>query len=513
MTLHLRLWKDGDPANATDHPFEQEVVKIGRDPASALQLARPNVSKTHACIEQREDGLILTDLKSRNGTYVNGVRIAPEDPHPLVPGDKVRVCDFIIEVVAWDRPGSAAALPPEETEQRLEAAAEESVRLKEEVEDLEQKLVVASEGERLAEENARRLAAAEEESGRLRGAIAALEEKAQRLAAAEAECGRLKTGMASLEEKARRLAAAEEECERLKTGMAVLEEKARHLTAAEEECERLKTGMAALEEKARRLAASEEECESLNQKVAALQKTAERLEAAAAESQRLKTELAVLQAGLAAVSVAPPQVQQVDESTALSRLKAVLETVLQPVLKIMKGRILFRSEFTGATMFEDPEMEAVNKQGPQEWIQYFMDAGLSEEKARDRLELLILETREIIPHVIGLLDGYRKSVDVGTKTMLQQLSPLRLREEISRKPIRVGPFSIPHRFLPLIADRIAWKAIVQRHRELQEEDRGILEQRFFRPGFIQGYISCISSAKHEPLPSRTKTSTSTKAKP
>jgi hypothetical protein len=403
MTVLLRLWKDGDPANATEHPFEQDVVGIGRDPANALPLVRPNVSKIHARIDQREGGLFLTDLKSRNGTWVNGVRISRDEPHPIGPGDKVRVCDFIIEVVSWNR----LAPPPMAVDGSI---AEEDA---ERVATLDRKPAAAGETPRLA--------AAE-------SSIA--EENAEHLAAAEQECERLKADLATLEQKP---AAVSETPPLAGAGSSIAEEGAEHLAAA--------------------------------------------------------------------------------ESTALMRLKAVLEAVLQPVLKIMRGRVLFRSEFMGATMFQDPKMEALSKRSPQEWIEFFLDAKLSEKQARDRLGILSSETAEMIPHVIGLLDGYRKSIDVGAKNMLQQLNPIRIKEECSKNPVRIGPLSIPHRFLPLVADRIAWKAFEQRHRELQEEDRGILEQRFFRPGFTQGYISCISSAKHEPLPSPPKTSTSAKAEP
>ena len=437
MTLHLRLWKDGDPANATDHPFEQEVVGIGRDPSNAMQLERPNVSKNHARIEQRTEGLTVIDLKSRNGTYVNGVRISPENPHLIGPGDKVRVCDFNIEVVAWDRPASPGIPAP-----RAVPSPEERPPLFPSEEGAGQPALAAS---------------------------SITEDWKQRVDAAERECERLNAQAAveaiAAEEKSKHLAAAEEECRRLRVQVGQLEENIKHLVATEEECGRWREEAALLKEK------------------------------------------------LTTVVKTPPPVQHVDESTALKRLKAVLEIVLQPALKIMRGRILFRSEFTGATMFQDPVMEALSKQTPKEWISFFLDAEVSEAKARDRLERLSGETEEMIPHVIGLLDGYRKSVDVGTKNMLKHLNPARIREELFRKPLQVGPLSIPYPFLPLVADRIAWKAMEQHHRELEEEDRGNLEQRFFRPAFIQGYISCISSAKHEPLLSRSTTPTSTKAKP
>ena len=60
----------------------------------AAEPADPGVSRLHAMLERRSDGVIvLRDLGSTNGTMVNDdpVPIAPETPLPLADGDRVRV--------------------------------------------------------------------------------------------------------------------------------------------------------------------------------------------------------------------------------------------------------------------------------------------------------------------------------------------------------------------------------------------------------------------------------------
>ena len=60
----------------------------------ATEPADPGVSRLHAALERRSDGVIvLRDLGSTNGTMVNDdpVPIAPEIPLPLADGDRVRV--------------------------------------------------------------------------------------------------------------------------------------------------------------------------------------------------------------------------------------------------------------------------------------------------------------------------------------------------------------------------------------------------------------------------------------
>jgi pSer/pThr/pTyr-binding forkhead associated (FHA) protein len=48
------------------------------------------VSRTHAAIRRSEDKLLLFDLGSSNGTFVNGQKVSPESPLILRDGDEIR---------------------------------------------------------------------------------------------------------------------------------------------------------------------------------------------------------------------------------------------------------------------------------------------------------------------------------------------------------------------------------------------------------------------------------------
>ncbi len=54
---------------------EPSRVLVGQGPACALRLGDPLVSRRHAALDARPEGLRLTDLSSTNGTTVNGVAI------------------------------------------------------------------------------------------------------------------------------------------------------------------------------------------------------------------------------------------------------------------------------------------------------------------------------------------------------------------------------------------------------------------------------------------------------
>ena len=48
---------------------------IGRDASCDLAIADMTVSRRHATLERTQDGWLLTDLESTNGTRVNGWRV------------------------------------------------------------------------------------------------------------------------------------------------------------------------------------------------------------------------------------------------------------------------------------------------------------------------------------------------------------------------------------------------------------------------------------------------------
>ncbi len=64
---------------------------IGRAEGSEILLGDPRVSHRHALVRRRGDQVIIEDLRSTNGTMVNGTGIS--FPTALAPGDVVTVGD------------------------------------------------------------------------------------------------------------------------------------------------------------------------------------------------------------------------------------------------------------------------------------------------------------------------------------------------------------------------------------------------------------------------------------
>ena len=63
---------------------------------NGLVVSDPSVSSHHAEIRPDDQGYSIIDLGSKNGTFINGQRLAINTPRRLHTGDTIRMSDFII---------------------------------------------------------------------------------------------------------------------------------------------------------------------------------------------------------------------------------------------------------------------------------------------------------------------------------------------------------------------------------------------------------------------------------
>ncbi len=85
------------PSQADSNATPMKIVKVGRAPENDLVLADEKVSAFHASFTQNEAGIcFVQDLKSSNGTWVNGHKIA-QQPYQLAPADVVRLGSTCVE--------------------------------------------------------------------------------------------------------------------------------------------------------------------------------------------------------------------------------------------------------------------------------------------------------------------------------------------------------------------------------------------------------------------------------
>jgi hypothetical protein len=93
FTLHIRRGSGGPWI----HKIRATTTHIGRGPGNDLRLADPMVSQHHTVVSIEGDALVVRDLGSRNGTFVNGerltgaARVGPGDVVGLGPDTRVEI--------------------------------------------------------------------------------------------------------------------------------------------------------------------------------------------------------------------------------------------------------------------------------------------------------------------------------------------------------------------------------------------------------------------------------------
>jgi len=74
----------------------EDVLMLGRSPQADIVVDDPYASEFHMRFVSGDEGMVLHDLGSTNGTYVNGRRVTA--PQVLVKGDAVQVGKTVLEV-------------------------------------------------------------------------------------------------------------------------------------------------------------------------------------------------------------------------------------------------------------------------------------------------------------------------------------------------------------------------------------------------------------------------------
>src|SRR5262249_8315719 len=69
---------------------------VGRVPECVIRIESPQISRRHAILHVAGREASVEDLKSANGTFVNGKRISAR--HPLADGDTVQFGDLAFRV-------------------------------------------------------------------------------------------------------------------------------------------------------------------------------------------------------------------------------------------------------------------------------------------------------------------------------------------------------------------------------------------------------------------------------
>ena len=97
LCYHLK-WKEGHFSK--EFYLKEFPVTVGKMKGSVgLCIEDASVSRLHACFKEQGKDIILQDLDSTNGTYINGKRLAPGEEMVVNRSDEIQFGKIIVNVV------------------------------------------------------------------------------------------------------------------------------------------------------------------------------------------------------------------------------------------------------------------------------------------------------------------------------------------------------------------------------------------------------------------------------
>jgi pSer/pThr/pTyr-binding forkhead associated (FHA) protein len=96
---------------AVEHPLSKSPLVVGRGSDADLVLSGALISPRHAEFHETEAGIVVIDLDSQNGVFVNDVRIT--SPAALLIGDKLNIGDSEFVLTEILAPGDEYPTGPE----------------------------------------------------------------------------------------------------------------------------------------------------------------------------------------------------------------------------------------------------------------------------------------------------------------------------------------------------------------------------------------------------------------
>lgn len=102
---------------------EREIV-IGRDETAGIRIGSDDVSRQHCRLTASSNGLLVRDLGSRNGTFVDGVPIGNTAEFLLRPGGTLTVGPMTFQLVV---PGARRPVPLEDGDRNAGSLSDDDI--------------------------------------------------------------------------------------------------------------------------------------------------------------------------------------------------------------------------------------------------------------------------------------------------------------------------------------------------------------------------------------------------
>ncbi len=93
MNDNPRLVMSQGPQIGQTFTLDQDLLTLGRDPNNDIVINDPQVSRQHARLTRQGNLVVIEDVGSTNGTFVNGMRLT--GPHTLAHGNVISLGDAV----------------------------------------------------------------------------------------------------------------------------------------------------------------------------------------------------------------------------------------------------------------------------------------------------------------------------------------------------------------------------------------------------------------------------------
>ena len=121
MAEYAQLVVQRGPEPGRGYMLVRAVLTIGRDPGNDIVINHAEVSRQHTRIVRQGDQVVVEDMGSTNGTFVNGVLLT--NPHTLTDGDVIGLGDSV--TLGYEAVDAATAKTVVERRQAAPAPAAE----------------------------------------------------------------------------------------------------------------------------------------------------------------------------------------------------------------------------------------------------------------------------------------------------------------------------------------------------------------------------------------------------
>jgi pSer/pThr/pTyr-binding forkhead associated (FHA) protein len=96
--MTIRVFIHNGPLKGRLSQINKDSASIGRGPGNEIQIDDPSVSKRHAMIFKTPKGHVIEDLRSQNGTWIDGNLIASGKKIKIENGVPISIGNALVSV-------------------------------------------------------------------------------------------------------------------------------------------------------------------------------------------------------------------------------------------------------------------------------------------------------------------------------------------------------------------------------------------------------------------------------